>query len=82
MPHEAETAPLLADDARSDHEVDSIDEENKPSRLDRLAQWLKANIVGVLIVALLLAGLIALIIYFASAYNRLLLYVPSLSNQQ
>ena len=69
MPGEGETAPLLADDARSDNEGDSIDEGNKPSKLDRFGQWLKANIIGVAIVLLLFAGLIALIIYFASTYG-------------
>lgn len=67
MPGDGETAPLLADDARSDHEADSIDDQGKGSnRLDRIGHWLRANIIGVLIVALLFAGLVALIIYFAS----------------
>ena len=76
MPGDAETAPLLADDARSEQAADSIDEEGKESStLDRIWQWIRANLIGVLIVALLLAGLVALIVYFAS---RLSLQVPYL----
>ena len=72
MSGNGETAPLLADDARSDQEADDSDDQGKePSRLDRVGQWLRANIIGILIVALLFAGLVALIIYFASmSFNR------------
>ena len=70
MPGDGENAPLLADDARDQQDDDSLAEGKSTSRLERLGQWLRANIIGVLIVVLLFAGLIALIIYFASTLRR------------
>lgn len=77
---DSEQAPLLADDARDD-EADSVEDAPQangkvPKRekpriwLRKSWNWLLNNLMATAIILLLLGGLIALLVYFAVAYNQ------------
>ncbi len=84
---DGEQAPLLADDARDD-EADSIDDAPQangkvPKRekpriwLRKSWHWLLNNLMTTAIILLLLGGFIALVVYFAGAFD--LTSVPALT---
>ncbi|KAL9136576.1 MAG: hypothetical protein Q9175_002214 [Cornicularia normoerica] len=77
---DSEQAPLLADDARDD-EADSVEDapqaNGKVSKREKSRIWLRKswdwllnNLMTAAIILLLLGGLIALLVYFAVAYNQ------------